>query len=160
MTQQELKELLHYDQDTGIFTWLISRGNIKNGKKINNSAFYYTNIKINKKSYRAHRLAWLYVYGFMPTNQIDHINGNKSDNRICNLREVTNQQNQFNSPVRKDNKSGIKGVHWHKKQSKWVANLHINGKQKQLGSFDNLEEAEKVISEARKLHHGEFSREK
>jgi hypothetical protein len=160
MTQQELKDLLHYDQDTGIFTWLISRGSIKSGKKINNSIFDYTNIKINKKSYRAHRLAWLYIYGYIPINQIDHINGNKSDNRLCNLREVTNQQNQFNSPIRKDNKSGVKGVHWHKKQNKWVANLHINGKAKQLGSFDNLEEAKKVINEARLLHHGEFSREK
>jgi hypothetical protein len=161
MTQNELKELINYDQDTGIFTWIKSRPGVHAGNQagtINN--YGYAVITVNKKLYRAHRLAWLYVYGINPKDQIDHINGNRSDNKITNLREVNNNQNQFNSKIRKDNTSGVKGVVWRPANKKWQARIRVNNISKSLGYFEDLELARLAISEARIKYHGIFARHK
>jgi hypothetical protein len=159
ITQSELKELLHYDPDTGIFTW-----KIKTCKKVcvGKIAGYvasngYISFSINKKSYLAHRLAWLYVNGNFTKHTIDHINGNKKDNRIVNLREATKSENSWNRKLQVDNVSGIKGVYWHALRNKWMARIMVNNKQMYLGSFDDLKIAEKVILESRNKYHREFA---
>ena len=156
ITQAELKELIHYDQKTGVFTWAKNRTKCKIGAIA--GTFHvngYTHIQINKKIYKAHRLAWLYIYGYIP-KFIDHINCDRSDNRLCNLREANIYQNNHNAKLSKNNKSGVKGVCWHKAANKWIANIEAYGKKIYLGLFEDLEFAELVVSEARNKYHGEY----
>lgn len=141
LTQIELKTLLSYNKDTGQFCWLgFDPLHLKDkGKK----AGYigergYTRIKINNKLYRAHRLVWLYVYGHWPKHEIDHINGDKSDNRLINLRDVPkriNRQNQIKPMV--DNRTGFLGVSVRKRDGKYIAQIGCNGKSVYLGSYDS-----------------------
>jgi len=93
------------------------------------------------KQYLAHRLIWLYVYGKFPDDQIDHINGDPSDNRIENLRDVTNQENNKNRSKNCNNTSGHIGVCWDKDAEKWRARIDVNGGTKHLGYFNVLEDA-------------------
>jgi len=143
LTQELLKSLLHYDPETGVFTWLsdrgggISMGDIAGG----NDGRGYIRIRVMGKRHKAHRLVWLYVYGRFPSQHMDHINRNPSDNRLCNLREVNDSQNAQNRDVHKNSKSGIKGVRWHTQFSKWHVRLMVNKKQNSLGLYDTLEEA-------------------
>jgi len=136
MTQSRLKELFRYDKNSGLFYWIKRTSNrIKVGDIAGNlSADGYIEIRLDKKLYKAHRLAWLYVYGALPMLNIDHINHNKTDNRIENLRDVTFQKNSQNTKMHKDNKSGKMGVHYSKRDNVWIAYISIKGKRKHLGS--------------------------
>ena len=157
ITQPELKSLLSYDPETGDFTWLV--GKMAGKKAVSIDTKGYLLIMINYKSYKSHRLAWLYVYGTMPETDLDHINGVPNDNRICNLRECSNTENAWNTGVVSSNTSGFKGASWRKDIHKWQAHIKINGKQKFLGYFDSREMAGQAYqSKARELH-GEFYRE-
>ena len=150
LKQKRLKELLHYDPDTGTITWISSTGSVKSGDvagSINSRG--YILIRINGKSYPAHRLAFLYMEGSLPIDGMDHINHDKVDNRWVNLREASQAENTRNASVRNDNKSGIAGVSWKSQYQKWRAQININRKQKHLGYFDNLEFAGLVMAEAR-----------
>lgn len=143
ITQKEIKNLLHYDKDTGIFNWLkeikYSKHNIGDiaGKNSINTMGYMT-IMLNRKRYLTHRLAWLYVHGVWP-KVIDHINGIKTDNRIENLRVVTVRQNQQNRVEHRNGK--LVGASYNKRDKKWNSKIVINGKQKHLGYFDTEEQA-------------------
>jgi hypothetical protein len=139
LTQNKLKEILNYDNDNGIFTWKINPARNVNCGDIAGSltVLGYIHITINKKTYKAHRLAWLYVYGKWPDKNIDHINRNRSDNKICNLREVNVSENGWNVGIASDNTSGYKGVYWRKDDKKWAARIQVNGKRKYLGGFEN-----------------------
>ena len=156
MTQDELKQLLHYDPNTGEFTWLANTGKKKLiGKRAGRydkfgNRFY---ININKKQYLAHRLAWLYVYGQWPKDQIDHVNGNSSDNRILNIRECNNSENSQNKSTQSNNSSGYIGVHYYKAYDKWRSRIQINNKEIHLGYFDTAEEAYEKYLEAKKQYH-------
>lgn len=157
LTQDYLKSILDYNPETGIFTWKISSGSTKPG----NIAGYNRNdgyilIRANNKSYLAHRLAWFYINGKFP-NIIDHINRNKSDNRICNLREATKSQNQCNQKIRKNNTTGVKGVYFDKYRNKFVSELAIDNKKIFIGRFDSIELAEIAINESRSKYHKEFA---
>jgi hypothetical protein len=138
-----LKEMLDYNKDTGIFTWKIDRSSLaKKGIKAGSiSSDNYVLLTLFNKQYKAHRIAWLFVNGSMPTNHIDHINGNKQDNRIDNLRLVTHSENSKNLSIDKRNKSGKTGVCWHVLSKKWIASISIDKKLKHLGYFDNIEDA-------------------
>lgn len=138
ITQQELKKLLNYNPITGVFNCINSKRIIKNGR-INNRG--YITFFINKKSYLAHRLAWLYVYGNFPKDCIDHINHVKTDNRINNLRECSPFLNGQNNSKRKDNKSGFTGVFFSKSVNKWQVQIRINKKPIHLGIFENIDDA-------------------
>ena len=138
LTQSRLKELLHYDPDTGVFTWrkkMARRVKIGDEAGCRHSSGYIL-IQAAGKLYRAHRLAWLYINGSWPSNQIDHINQNKSDNRIKNLRDVTKSINMRNTKKSKNNSSGITGVSWAANRNKWVAYITVNNRRYPLGYFD------------------------
>jgi hypothetical protein len=158
LTQEYLKSILDYDLDTGIFTWKVSKANrTKVGDVAGWSYNGYREIEINNKAYKAHRLAWLYVYGEMPKKLIDHIDGNRSNNKISNLREATYQENSENYKTPKTNKSGVKNVSWYKSLNKWVVSISIRKTKKTVGYYDDLELAELVAIEARNKYRGEFA---
>ena len=154
LTAEKLRELLHYDQETGIFTRKVSTASrVKVGDVAGSlDGAGYLNIRVCSRKHQAHRLAWLYIHGSWPKDQIDHINRNRSDNRIANLREVTNKQNNQNKSKRSDNTSGHSGVCWHKRISKWQVKIRHNYKQISLGYFTTLEEAVSARKAAEKLY--------
>jgi hypothetical protein len=165
LTQERLKQLLDYNPETGVFTWKHrSTGRVQwntryAGKRAGwDRGHGYVAIAIDGAYYTGHRLAWLYVYGFWPTNQIDHINCARGDNRITNLREATNAQNKANARLRTTNKSGFKGVSWCKQQQKWVAHIMVNYRSKYLGSADTASAAHVLYAHAANKHFGEFAR--
>ena len=110
-------------------------------------------IEVKGKQYKAHRLIWLYVYEKFPDGHIDHINGDPLDNRIENLRDVTQQENNKNACKRKDNKSGHTGVCWNKYREKWHAQIKVNGVSTYLGYFNVLEDAV-AARQAASVKHG------
>jgi hypothetical protein len=158
LTQEFLKKLFYYDPKTGFFTRLIEQGKRGRVGDIAGSPnnFGHIQIKINRVLYKAHRLAWLYVYGKWPKNSIDHINGVPSDNRIINLRDVSHMHNMQNiRRLNKTNTSGFMGVHWYKQQHKWGASITANYKRIFLGLFETPEQAyNKYIEAKRKYHAG------
>jgi hypothetical protein len=160
LTQVELKQQLHYEPETGIFTRLVSNSpTTKVGEvagTLNKNGYVYIFTLFQR--YRAHRLAWLYMTGSMPNLHIDHINGIRSDNRFCNLREATNEQNCKNRKRTVANKSGFKGVSWSNHANKWVAFATVNGKRKNLGYFSSAELASIAFQDFVKSNHGEFYR--
>ena len=156
VTQEFLKKNFLYDPMTGIFTRLTAYNNRnKVGEICGHSSHGYILFTINYKLYQAHRLAWLYMYGYLPS-QIDHINGVRSDNRIINLRPASTSENAMNTGIRIDNKSGFKGVSWDKNKNKWQVKISFQGKQKHLGRFDTKEEASQKYQEFAIKSHGEF----
>ena len=160
ITPERLRELLRYEPQTGLFWWLIRTSNRVNmGKPAGSFDRYgYRCIRIDRRDYRAHRLAWLHVYGAWPSDCLDHINGERSDNRIGNLREATNSENQHNRGKSSNNTSGFKGVTWHASESKWQAQIGINGKIKYLGKFTCKHAAHAAYCDAATQHHKEFAR--
>lgn len=158
LTQNDLKKFLSYDSLSGDFTWMVSRGKVKDG----NIAGYlcpngYIQIGIYYKEYYAHRLAWLYTTGKFPKKHIDHINRNKADNRFSNLRECDVQQNLINRAIQKNNTSGYKGVSWFHKRSKWVCSIKYNRKTIYIGTFDCKREAARAYNKKAKEIFGEFA---
>lgn len=146
ITQKRLKELVHYNPETGVFTNLITRGRAKAGtesgsKRRSQKGGVYMAIGIDGGEYKSHRLAFLYMTEKMPVDQIDHINGNGLNNCWSNLREADNATNKKNIPRRKDNSSGITGVGWFKPSGKWQAIIYNNKKPVYLGYFVDLFEA-------------------
>ena len=154
LTAEKLRELLHYEPETGIFTRKVgSASQVKAGDVAGSpNGRGYLQITVQSRLYRAHRLAWLYVYGSWPEDQIDHINRNRSDNRISNLREVSHKQNHQNKSKPSNNTSGHPGVCWNKRKSKWVAQITHNQKQIYLGCFNTVEEAIAARKAAEKLY--------
>jgi len=141
LTQELLKHYLHYDELNGVFTWKFNRRGINAGEVAGHFSKRYVAISVNSRLYYAHRLAWLYVYGSFPKGQIDHINRNKLDNRIVNLRDIEPMENQKNMCLRKNNSSGFNGVYFCRNRKKFVAQITINRKTISLGAFENVEDA-------------------
>lgn len=136
LDQATLKTLMTYNPNTGEFRWKgIDRGTGR--KKVTG----YVYVSIAKVEYLAHRLAWLYTHGRWPEKQLDHINRNPTDNRIQNLREVDPVESSWNTSTPRRNVSGFKGVGWSKPLGKWRARARQNGREMNLGGFDNILDA-------------------
>ena len=159
ITQEELKSLFDYDPNTGKFirkvatTNSVKVGDIAGG--LNQRG--YVVIWTNGRSYLAHRLAWLYVYGEFPELNIDHINHDITDNRISNLRQATQLQNVWNSKIKNSSETGVKGVTKDKrKKSTFYARCRVNGEHVYLGAFSTKEDAGKAYDDFARSLHGEF----
>jgi hypothetical protein len=139
ITQKELKELLRYNVSTGKFFWKVFRPRVKPGQITAQALdrWGYHVISVNRRKYKAHRLAWLYVYGVFPAKDLDHKNRIKTDNRISNLREVTATENARNKGLNKKNKSGFVGVSWKKSHERWCAQASVDGVVRYLGLYDS-----------------------
>jgi len=116
----------------------------------------YPQVRVLSKGHSAHRIIYLLQQGWLP-EQVDHINGDISDNRIENLRAATHAQNQQNRKLQSNNASGVKGVYFNKLQKQWVAQINHNKKRTHLGCFFNLEDAAAAVRQFREQHHGEFA---
>ena len=154
LTAEYLRSILDYDPATGAFTWKISNSNrVKVGSVAGSQSDKgYLCIRVCSRRYKAHRLAWLYVYGVWPEDQIDHINRNRADNRISNLRDVSHKQNHQNTGKPRNNTSGHTGIGWHKQSSKWVVQIIHNQKKIHLGYFTNIEESIAARKAAEKIY--------
>lgn len=170
ITYELLNECLNYDPETGIFRWKVrplthfkdervfklwnTRYSLKKAGALNRYTGYM-GTTINGKNISLHRAAFIISYGYTPIS-VDHINGFKTDNRLCNLREATISQNNMNRGVQSNNSSGFKGLH-KIKNGRWRARIHIGRKEIHLGYFVEKEDAINAFLEAEKKYHKEFS---
>lgn len=156
-----LKKILHYNPDTGIFTWKITKrhNQLRHGDVAGSlHKEGYRDILFNKKLHKAHRLAWLYMTGDWPKYEIDHINRIKDDNRWFNLREAPTRSKQCgNAEKHTNNKSGFKAVYWDKQRRKWRTAIGVNGKKIYLGHRDTPQEAYQLYCVAALKYFGEFA---
>ena len=144
LTQSYLKSILHYNPETGAFTWLVSRGNqfTRPGMLAgSDDGKGYRKIEIGGKGYYGHRLAFLYMTGAFPEKDTDHIDGNPSNDAWANLRAVSTRENMLNKRRYNNNKSGRVGVIWSKGGGKWVAHISVDKRLKHLGVFESLDDA-------------------
>lgn len=142
LSVERLREVLHFDENTGTFRWRINRGPARKGNIAGNSTTHgYRRIRIDWVLYKEHSLAWLYVNGQFPDGEIDHVNGITSYNRPVNLRIATHTMQMANSKKRKDNKSGFKGVFWNTRAGRWEAKIQFENRQHHLGYFDDASDA-------------------
>lgn len=155
LTQEALHAVLAYNAETGLFHYRKKRGRHRVGDLAGGlSHDGYWRIRINRKEYRAHRLAWFYVHGSWPTGEIDHRYGLRTDNRIDQLRDTTSTVNRQNlrKPTAR-NTSGFLGVSWNKKFKKFEARIRVSGKGLFLGRFDDPAEAHQAYVKAKREHH-------
>lgn len=171
-TPEELRQLLRYEPETGKLYWkprpaetfaTPRAASIWRSRFLGKEALacvddgYKTGF-LKGRRVRAHRVAWAIYYGEWPIDQVDHINRDRSDNRICNLRASSNSENQWNTAIRSSSSSGFKGVRRNGKTGRWMARITVNGDRKYLGNFGSPDEAYAAFCEAAKKYHGEFAR--
>lgn len=160
VSHERLLELLHYNPETGAFTWRLNRnGHVRVGNRAGNENRSrpdqpYRQIQIGRKNYRSGRLVWFYMTGKWPKKEIDHRNCNPLDDRWSNLRLATSTQNKANQKLRRDNKTGFKGVHRH--GQRFYARANINGVYKYLGMFDTAKQASACYKRTMITTHGEY----
>jgi hypothetical protein len=159
LTVAALRELISYDPETGIFQWKTRRrGRLLSGHVGDRTRSGYLRVGISYQRYLLHRLAWLYMTGEWPKQEIDHINGIRDDNRFANLREATVAQNRANMRMRSSNRIGVKGVRWRADCSMWEARICKNYKKISIGYFGSPQEAHTAyMAKARELF-GKFAR--
>jgi hypothetical protein len=156
MNRARISELLTFDPLSGALTWRVTRTNVKAGTVARNvSTHGYLTVRIDGRRYPVHRVAWLLFYGTAPVGQIDHINGNRRDNRIANLRLAGPRDNAANSRIRRDNSTGFKGVS--RRGCRFIASIQSNGIQHHLGTFDTAMEASAAYLHKAAALFGEFA---
>jgi hypothetical protein len=151
-TPEELRKRLRYDPETGKLYWLRGVCEIVEAFTARDNG-RYLNGRINQKTFRAHRVIWALVYGEWPKGEIDHINGQRDDNRLVNLRCVTRAENGKNRARRFDNTSGRTGVRLQKKTGRWEARIKVDGRCIHLGTFQRIEDAVRAREKA-EIRHG------
>ncbi len=157
---ERLRELFRYEPETGLL-WRIQsiHGCCRLDKPTGSPGKYgYLVCTVDQWTLGVHRIAWAMHYGRWPDLDIDHINGITSDNRISNLRNTTGSQNSINQRMRSNNTSGVKGVCWAKKSSKWRAQITVNQRVKYIGEFGSIDDAKAAYEKAAIEHYGEFMR--
>jgi hypothetical protein len=156
---ERLRSLFRYEPDTGNIYWVAAgKGRIKKkpaGTRLHSG---YIGILVDGQRIMAHRIAWALRFGFFPTDQIDHVNGDKADNRLTNLREATNSQNGKNQKRKVSNRSGIAGVSFDAANNKWRACIKVDGRQINLGRFRSIDDAAEVRRKAEMQYFGEWRR--
>ena len=159
LTADRVRELFDYDAATGSLTWRVTRGGTARAGSaaggVNGNG--YLVVKIHQRSYLNHRIAWFWSYGEWPLDQIDHINRDRLDNRLDNLRPASNTENRRNSSVNRNNNSGIPGVSFLGRLGKWQANIRVNRKLLYLGVFATQSDAAEVRRAAEIQHFGVFA---
>lgn len=155
ITAEEVRRLLNYDPETGIFTNRVFRGlrALEGAKAGSLTTGGYIEISIRKRKYAAHRLAWLYVYGKWPRYNVDHINRIKTDNRVSNLRDVTQIENGQNKSLHRNNTSGVTGIDWHRQNKRWRVRIRVNWQSINLGYYVNLSDAIEARKTAETKYH-------
>jgi len=149
LTQRRLKKVLSYNSTTGIFT--------RNGKEVGSIRDDgYERIRVNGGLYYSHRLVWLYTTGKWPKSCIDHINGNRSDNRLRNIRLATYENNQGNKGKMPNNTSGFKGV-FKAPNGNWIARIGVKNKKVSLGTYSDKKQAHEAYKFGATQYHGEFA---
>lgn len=157
MNRTEILSVLIYQPSTGIFRWRTRTG----GKAVKGSiaggvnSRGYVSLRVKGKNYTAHRLAFFLVNGFLPP-EVDHIDGNKTNNSATNLRASTKSENQHNSKIRKDNSTGVKGVHWDSRDRKWVSSIKKDKVRHDLGRYESIFDAACAVISMRNRLHGDF----
>ncbi len=160
ITHERLLELVEYFPDTGLLVNRINRGNSPKGKVLGTkNASGHLVAQLDKVMYLVHRLVWFYSFKEWPTEIIDHIDRNPSNNRLDNLREANKAGNIYNSKLRVDNTSGLKGVYFDKRRGHYYSQIVIQGKKEYLGRFNSAEEAHTAYIQKCKENHGEFLNE-
>lgn len=167
LTASRLREALVYDPETGLFSWRPKPGKTKHERAWNTryagseagatNAVGYRQVQIDGRIYLAHRLAWLYMTGEWPTDDIDHQDRVRTNNQWSNLRAATRTQNNGNAALRRDNTSGVKGVYWHQGKGKWHARIKCSGIDLSLGYHSSLRAAAAAYAKAAKDMFGEFA---
>lgn len=164
-----LRERLDYEPESGKFTWrskAVNRGidrywnrrfSGQEAGRVNQKG--YREITIDGRLYPAHRLAWLYIHGEWPTLEVDHIDRQRDNNQIANLRVASRCQNAWNKRIAANNSSGATGVVWHSKLNKWQAQIEVRGRSIYLGVFGDIEEAREARATAAKQCFGEWAGE-
>lgn len=159
ITPAIIRDDLDYDPLTGKFKWRAVRVGVTRGAEVGVvNKHGYVVIPLRRNIFQAHRLAWAHYFKEMPAAQIDHINGDKTDNRIANLRLATPSQNKANTEAQKNSASGLKGVSWHKKDRRWIARIQKNGSRVEVGRFKTAEEAAAAYDRACLEVFGEYGR--
>lgn len=148
LTAERLRQLISYDPETG----RITRAGTDTPWGSLDPAGYWQ-VRLDGRNYRGHRLAWLYVHGEWPTKMIDHINGDRGDNRIANLRDVPQSYNAQNVRKQRRSRSGLRGATWHARTKAWRSVIFANGKQHYLGMYATPEEAHDAYNRARAVMH-------
>lgn len=158
LTAERLRELLKYDPETGLFTWIAFRGSRAPAGGVAGTKHHsgYLQVKIDGRLYLSHRLAWLYMTGEWPAHQVDHDERDGGDNAWAGLRGASSSQNSANRAVQSNNKLGIKGVNVHR--GMFRAGIQVDGKYKHLGYFQTVAEASAAYAVAAKKYFGEFAR--
>lgn len=159
LTQERVHEVLRYEPDTGEFYWIKAvNSRSRPGKRAGcvDAEGEYRKIRLDKKEYSEHRLAWFYVHGVWPKQLIDHIDNNGLNNKLTNLREANHRQNGCNRSLGRNNTSGAKGVI--RRGKRFEAQVRSHGKFVYCGMHDTLEEAKEARDEAAARLHGEFAR--
>jgi hypothetical protein len=157
LTRERLKSVLHYDRETGLFTWLAQlSGRWAVGRTAGSIRDGYIRIAIDRERYEAHRLAWFYEYGSWPPGMLDHKNGNRQHNCLDNLRPATHSQNNANRRLEKRNELGIKGVS--RKKNSYSAQITVRGKSIKLGCYKTPKEAAEAYERAARQYYQEFAR--
>lgn len=159
-TAERLRELLDYDPATGVFRWRkITSVRVKVGDVAGRvDAHGYHIIGIDGQEYKAHRLAWVHHYGQEPVGVVDHRDTVRTHNWVGNLRDTTQRRNLQNASRRRTNKSGFKGVSWHRRAGKWMVQIKGAGPNRYLGLYADLHEAAAVYASAAREQFGEFAR--
>lgn len=155
ISQADLKKLLAYDAETGVFTWIVkpSWGVNVGGRAGYTADSGYRSIAIDGTAYKEHRLAWLYVTGEIPEFDIDHINGARDDNRFLNLRLASRLENMQNVSVSKANSTGFVGTCFITAKQKWAAYITVTRRRIHLGHFDSLDDAVNARRAAKQKYH-------
>ena len=162
MNIQKMQDCISYDPESGVMTWkkvLSNRAKLGGICGGNIDSKGYGRVCFDGKQYRAHRVAWALFYGQEPDQQIDHINGNRLDNRIANLRLASNAENSRNCRLSKNNTSGVTGVCYHSRAKKWFAQIMFNRKNHFLGLHDTKEKAIEARKKAETQYFGQFAKQ-